>query len=181
MKMAKVKKKVKVIKIDTDKCNGCRSCEVICSAFHASDKYSIVNPARARIRLVREPLNDVYLPVYAGEYTGAECMGRDKYTVDGKEYEECAFCRASCPSRDVFKEPDSGLPLKCDMCEEDPPLDEPLCVKWCLADALTYEEREEEVEEEEVLEEMETGLKSLVDKYGLDNLVDSMARILKKD
>lgn len=181
MKMAKVKKKVKVIKIDTDKCNGCRSCEVICSAFHASDKYSVVNPARARIRLVREPLNDVYLPVYAGEYTGAECMGRDKYTVDGKEYEECAFCRASCPSRDVFKEPDSGLPLKCDMCEEDPPLDEPLCVKWCLADALTYEEREEEVEEEEVIEEMETGLKSLVDKYGLDNLVDSMARMLKKD
>ncbi len=179
--MAKVKKKVKVIKIDTDKCNGCRSCEVICSAFHASDKYSIVNPARARIRLVREPLNDVYLPVYAGEYTGAECMGRDKYTVDGKEYEECAFCRASCPSRDVFKEPDSGLPLKCDMCEEDPPLDEPLCVKWCLSDALTYEEREEEVEEEEVLEEMDTGLKSLVDKYGLDNLVDSMARMLKKD
>ncbi len=179
--MAKVKKKVKVIKIDTDKCNGCRSCEVICSAFHASDKYSIVNPARARIRLVREPLNDVYLPVYAGEYTGAECMGRDKYTVDGKEYEECAFCRASCPSRDVFKEPDSGLPLKCDMCEEDPPLDEPLCVKWCLSDALTYEEREEEVEEEEVMEEMDTGLKSLVDKYGLDNLVDSMARMLKKD
>ncbi len=179
--MTKVKKKVKVIKIDTDKCNGCRSCEVICSAFHSTDKYSIVNPSRARIRLVREPLNDVYLPVYAGEYTKAECMGRDKYIVDGKEYEECAFCRASCPSRDVFKEPDSGLPLKCDMCEEDPPLDEPLCVKWCLSDALTYEEREEEVEEEVVLEEMETGLKSLVDKYGLDNLADSMARLLKKD
>jgi benzoyl-CoA reductase subunit BamC len=36
--------------------------------------------------------------------------------------------------------------LKCDMCEGE---DEPLCVKWCLVDALTYEEREEEVEEEE--------------------------------
>ena len=44
-----------------------------------------------------------------------------------------------------FKEPDSGLPLKCDMCEGE---EEPLCVKWCLVDALTYEEREEEVEEE---------------------------------
>ncbi len=97
MTMAKVKKKVKVIKIDTDKCNGCRSCEVICSAFHATDKYSIINPSRARIRLIRDPLRDVYLPVYAGEYTPAECMGRDKYVVDGKEYEECAFCRASCP------------------------------------------------------------------------------------
>ncbi len=44
-------------------------------------------------------------------------MGRDKYMIDGKEYDECGFCRASCPSRDAFKEPDSGLPLKCDMCE----------------------------------------------------------------
>jgi len=179
--MAKVKKKVKVIKIDTDKCNGCRSCEVICSAFHATDKYSITNPSRARIRLIREPLQDVYLPVYAGEYTPAECMGRDKYIVDGKEYEECAFCRASCPSRDVFKEPDSGLPLKCDMCEDDPEQEEPLCVKWCLSDALTYEEREEEVEEEVLLDEMETGLKSLVDKYGLNNLIDSIARMSQKD
>jgi len=179
--MAKVKKKVKVIKIDTDKCNGCRSCEVICSAFHATDKYSITNPSRARIRLIREPLQDVYLPVYAGEYTPAECMGRDKYVVDGKEYEECAFCRASCPSRDVFKEPDSGLPLKCDMCEDDPEQEEPLCVKWCLSDALTYEEREEEVEEEVLLDEMETGLKSLVDKYGLNNLIDSIARMSQKD
>ena len=46
-------------------------------------------------------------------------MGRDKYIIDGKEYEECDFCRAVCPSRDLFKEPDSGLPLKCDMCEDD--------------------------------------------------------------
>ena len=72
-------------------------------------------------------------------------MGRNKYTIDGKEYDECAFCRASCPSRSDFKEPDSGLPLKCDMCEGE---EEPLCVKWCMVDALTYEEREEEIEEE---------------------------------
>ncbi len=181
MSKVKVKKKVKVIKIDLEKCNGCRACEVICSAFHAEPKYSSNNPARARIRLIREPLKNLYLPVYAGEYTPAECMGRDKYIVDGKEYEECAFCRASCPSRDVFKEPDSGLPLKCDMCEDDPPLEEPLCVQWCVADALTYEEREEEVEEEVMLEEMETGLKALVDKYGMEELLDTVARLLQKE
>ena len=100
--------------------------------------------------------------------------------IDGKEYEECDFCRASCPSRAVFKEPDSGLPLKCDMCEDDPSLEEPLCVQWCLADALTYEEREEEVEEQVKLDDMETGLKSLVDKYGLQKLVDTVTRISQK-
>ncbi len=125
----KKKKIIKTIKIDVDKCNGCRACEVICSAFHAAPKYSSNNPARSRIRVIRDPLTDIYVPVYAGEYTPAECAGRDKYTIDGKEYDECAFCRASCPSRDEFKEPDSGLPLKCDMCEGE---DEPLCVKWCI-------------------------------------------------
>jgi len=175
--MAKVKKKVKVIKIDVDKCNGCRACEVACAAFHATPKYSSVNPARSRIRLIRQPLKDVYLPVYAGEYAKAECAGRDKYIIDGKEYSECDFCRASCPSRDVFKEPDSGLPLKCDMCEDDPPREKPICVEWCLNDALSYEEREEEVEESESPAEMEVGLEALKDKYGMDKLTDAVARM----
>ena len=178
--MSKVKKKVKVIKIDVDKCNGCRACEIICASFHAAPKYSSNNPARARIRLIRDPVRDVFVPVYAGEYTASECMGRDKYVIDGKEYDECGFCRASCPSRDVFKEPDSGLPLKCDMCEDDPSLKEPMCVQWCLAEALTYEEREEEVEEEVMLGDMELGLKSLVDKHGLQQLVESVARMSQK-
>jgi benzoyl-CoA reductase subunit BamC len=173
----KKKKIVKTIRVDVDKCNGCRACEVACSAFHAAPKYSSNNPARSRIRVIREPLKDIYVPVYAGEHAKSECMGRGKYTIDGKEYDECAFCRASCPSRDLFKEPDSGLPLKCDMCESDPALSEPLCVQWCLADALVYEEREEEVEEEVKAEELETGLESLVNKYGLDKLMETVARM----
>jgi benzoyl-CoA reductase subunit BamC len=174
----KKKKIVKSIKIDVDKCNGCRACELICSAFHATPKYSSNNPARSRVRLIREPLRDIYLPVYAGEYAPAECMGRDQYIIDGKEYEECAFCRASCPSRDAFKEPDSGLPLKCDMCEdEDDPQEKPLCVQWCLNDALIYEEREEEVEEEVKQEDVEIGLESMIDKYGLEKVMDTVARL----
>jgi len=179
--MSKVKKIVKTIKIEPEKCNGCRACEVICSSFHARPKYSSNNPARARIRVIRDPLKNIFFPVYAGEYTPAECMGRNKYVLDGKEYGECDFCRASCPSRDVFKEPDSGLPLRCDMCEDDPPQKEPLCVQWCLADALVYEEREEEVEEEEKLDEMELGLQSLADKYGLEKLTLALARMSRKE
>lgn len=180
--MATEKKKktkiVKTIRVDADKCNGCRACEMVCSAFHAEPKYSSNNPERSRIRLIREPFKDMYVPVYAGEYTPAECAGRDKYIIDGKEYEECAFCRASCPSRDLFKEPDSGLPLKCDMCEGE---DEPLCVKWCLVDALIYEEREEEVEEEETQEELDIGLESLANKFGLDKIADAVARMSVKE
>jgi benzoyl-CoA reductase subunit BamC len=175
--MAKVKKKVKTIRIDADKCNGCRACEIACSSFHATPKYSSVNPARSRIQVISHRLRDIWLPVFAGEYAPAECMGRDKYVIDGKEYDECAFCRASCPSRDIFKEPDSGLPLKCDMCESDPTLKEPLCVQKCLMDALIYEEREEEVDEDVRQEDVEIGLESMIDKYGLQKVMDTVSRL----
>jgi benzoyl-CoA reductase subunit BamC len=173
----KKKKIVKTIKVDVDKCNGCRACEVACSAFHATPQYSSNNPARSRIRVIREPIKDIYVPVYAGEQAKAECLGRDKYVIDGKEYDECAFCRASCPSRDLFKEPDSGLPLKCDMCTSDPTLEKPLCVQWCLVNALTYEEREEEGEEEARPEDVEIGVESLVDKYGLEKVLNTVGRM----
>ena len=175
------KRIVKRIVIDVNKCNGCMGCEVICSAFHANPKYSSNNPARSRIRVIRDPLADIYLPVYAGEYTAAECAGRDKYVIDGKEYDECSFCRASCPSRDLFKEPDSGLPLKCDMCESDPTLKEPMCVKWCLADALTFEVREEEIAEETVnVEAVDEGLEALANRHGWAKVVDAVNRMSKK-
>jgi len=179
--MAKVKKIIKTIKVDADSCNGCRGCEVACSAFHAEPRFSSVNPARSRVRVITHRLKDIWLPVFAGEYTPTECAGRDIYTIDGKEYDECGFCRAACPSRDMFKEPDTGLPLRCDMCEGE---DEPWCVKWCLTDVLVYEEREEWVEEdkEEVKQEqLDIGLDSLADKYGLDQLKDAMARLTSKE
>ncbi len=177
MQTEKKTKIIKTIKIDADKCMGCMACELICSAFHASPKYSSNNPARSRIRVIRDPLADIYVPVYAGEYAVAECAGRDKYVIDGKEYDECSFCRASCPSRDLFKEPDSGLPLKCDMCSSDPTLEKPLCVQWCLNDALIYEEREVEVEKAESMEDLEIGLEALANTYGLDKVKDILARL----
>jgi len=179
--MAKIKKKVKTIKVDADKCNGCRGCEIVCSAFHSTPRYSTINPARSRIQIICHPLKDVWLPIFAGEYTPAECMGREKYVIDGKEYDECTFCRATCPSRDIFKEPDSGLPLKCDMCEDEPPLEQPKCVEWCINDVLVYEEREEEVEESVEMDKVETGLVSMIDKYGLDKVAEAIARISQKD
>jgi benzoyl-CoA reductase subunit BamC len=55
-----------------------------------------------------------------------------------------------------------------------------MCVQWCLSNALTYEEREEEAEEEVKLDEMETGLEALAGKYGLQKVLDTVARMSKK-
>ncbi|MCG9969416.1 (4Fe-4S)-binding protein [Pelotomaculum terephthalicicum JT] len=179
--MAKIKKIVKSIKIDADKCNGCRACEVACAGFHATPKYSICNPARARIKVVTYRRKDIWFPVFAGEYTPAGCVGRDSYIIDGKEYADCDLCRASCPTRDRFKEPDSGLPLRCDMCESDPPLPEPMCVSICINNVLTYVEKEEEVEEEENVSDMEIGLRALANTHGMDKLLETVARMIEKD
>jgi len=180
MVMGKITKIRKYITINANNCIGCRACELACSAFHARPRYSSANPKRARIRIVRDPLKDIYLPVYAGEYTAAECAGMNKYVIDGKEYSTCDFCRASCPSRDSFKEPDSGLPLKCDMCEDNPPLARPKCVEWCPNEALIYEEREEEVEEgAPQLGEVEIGVEAMIDKYGLQKFLETVAKMAK--
>ncbi len=180
MKSKLAKKKVKIIKINVDKCIGCRACELVCSAIHAKPKYSSINPARSRIRMVMDVFNDAYVPILAAEYSKAECAGRNEYTINGKTYSECSFCGASCPSRDIFREPDSGLPLKCDMCEDE---SGPMCVKVCTANALVCEEREVEEEVKDKvneLSEMELGLKSFVDRYGYQKIVNTIVRMTQR-
>lgn len=168
MKSENKKKIIRTIKIDADRCNGCRACEVICSSIHAVPKHSSSNPARSRIRVNRHPFRDIYVPVFAGEYFDSECPARNSYTISGKEYPECAFCRAACPSREEFMEPDSGLPLKCDMCEGE---NEPQCVKYCHAEALIYEEREEDTDAEtNESDELTANLQALAELYGMDSV-----------
>jgi len=168
---------VKEIKADLDKCIGCRACEVACSGFHASPKYSSFNPSRSRIRVVMDLINDIYVPVRAGEYSSAECTGRHSFKIDGKQYSECSFCPTSCPSRDLFKEPDSGLPLRCDMCDGE---DVPLCVQVCRPGVLVYEEREEEIgNEKPQLGDVEIGVDAMIDKYGLQKVLEAIARKAK--
>ena len=76
--------------VDISRCIGCRSCEVICSAFHATPKYSSINPARSRIQVSRHALQDLWVPVLAGELTYAKRYGsgpteRSAPSVSGHE------------------------------------------------------------------------------------------------
>jgi benzoyl-CoA reductase subunit BamC len=173
------KKIVKDIRVDVDKCTGCRACEMACSAIHAKPKYSSSNPARARIRVLVNECKDMFVPIRAGHCTPTECAGRCAYTINGKTYTECGFCKAACPSRVYFTEPDSGLPLKCDMCEADLQLDEPMCVHVCRANALTYTEREEVADQVAAKEELDAALERLAEKHGLQKMVEIVNRMSK--
>ena len=180
MRAGAEKKIVKEIVADVNKCTGCRSCELACAAFHTVPRYSSFNPARSRIRVYMDEVRDLYVPVRGGDHSQEECKARNRYVMDGKEYPECSFCRASCPARSHFKEPDADLPLKCDMCESIPPLPEPMCVQACKFDALTYVEREEPMVAETVGHPgVETGLESLVEKFGSQRVLEAISKLEK--
>jgi benzoyl-CoA reductase subunit BamC len=176
------KKIIKEIHINPDNCNGCRACEIACAAFHAKPKYSSFNPSRARIRMVINEINDEWVAIRSGSFSKTECKGRSRYIINGKEYSECSFCSTICPDRKIFKEPDSNLPLKCDMCGEDPE-QIPMCVQICSRQVLTYSYREDQVHmlEEKIGQDLETGLGSLTEKYGLEKIKVAVDRLAKKN
>jgi benzoyl-CoA reductase subunit BamC len=66
------------------------------------------------------------------------------------------------------------------MCESDPPLQEPMCVQVCDVEALTYQEREEVREESAEREDLATGLESLADRYGLEKILETLARMAQR-
>jgi benzoyl-CoA reductase subunit BamC len=50
----------------------------------------------------------------------------------------------------------------------------------CDVEALTYQEREEEREEPVEREDLETGLESLADRYGLEKILEPLARMSQR-
>jgi len=67
------------------------------------------------------------------------------------------------------------------MCEDEPPLAEPLCVTVCQPGCLTYEVRQVEtaVSEFEEREAMERGLESLVNQHGIEAVIGKLKRLAK--
>ena len=57
----------------------------------------------------------------------------------------------------------------------------PLCVEWCLNDVLVLEEREEVVENQPSLDQMEAGIDALIERFGLDSVENAVARMAGKD
>jgi benzoyl-CoA reductase subunit BamC len=67
------------------------------------------------------------------------------------------------------------------MCEDEPPLAEPLCVTVCQPGCLTYAARQVETEVNELEERaaMERGLESLVNQHGIEAVIDNLKRLSK--
>lgn len=131
----------KILKIDFEKCTGCRLCELVCAVRH--DRVS--NPQRSRIRVVKWEQEGIYVPMACQQCQDAPCQNvcparaifRDeelgRVVVD---YQKCIGCRACvsvCPFGAMHFVPIDRKVIKCDLCDGDPQ-----CVRFCEVKAVDF-------------------------------------------
>jgi len=131
----------KVLKIDHEKCTGCRLCELVCSVRH----HHVSNPARARIRVVKWESEGTYVPVSCQQCEDAPCAGACPAKAIARNagmgrveigYERCIGCRTCvsvCPFGAMHFVAAERKVIKCDLCDG-----EPQCVRFCDMKAVDF-------------------------------------------
>lgn len=130
---------------DSNKCVGCRLCEIVCSLSHAQ----VINPERARIRINRDHKNQVDNAIYCHQCENAPCieaceyeaLSRDPNTnaiiVEKDNCIACQNCIQACPYSTPNLDPSREFILICDLCGGSPE-----CVEICPEHAIQYTENE---------------------------------------
>lgn len=142
-------RRYKRLTVDVENCTGCRCCEFACSLRN----YQECNPSRARIYVVRSQVDGVVttVPVTCQQCEDPLCvamcpasaLSRSAETravvVDADKCLGCRTCVEVCPFGAPSVDPRTGKAEKCDLCGGDP-----VCVKVCSQQALTFIDAEEE-------------------------------------
>ena len=137
------------IKVDPDRCTGCRLCLQICAIEHFNE----INPKKAALRIeARFPEPGKYCPnvcIQCGkcaEICPEEAIQKNKrgvYRVDTKKCTLCGICISECPEGVIFQHPDLSHVLLCDFCFE--------CTDICNTSAIMGAEKSEEMQAKEVM------------------------------
>lgn len=122
----------------SEKCTGCRYCELVCSLV----KENLINLRKARLIIIKKNIA-VDVPVVC-THCGAcidvcptEAIYRkdDLVFIDSEKCVGCGACVDACPCDVIVL---NEVAAKCDLCGG-----EPQCVKFCTQGALKYEEKSE--------------------------------------
>ncbi len=127
------------LRFDSEKCTGCKSCELACSAKHEG----VFNPQKARLRIIdhytetgRETkLKSCTLCLECVEACPVEAItSNGKWlSLDDELCTGCEVCVDTCPEGVIHMKSD-GLPAIPDLCQGNP-----YCVEWCPQKCLTVE------------------------------------------
>jgi Fe-S-cluster-containing hydrogenase component 2 len=131
----------KALIIDYEKCVGCRTCEMACSARHTAT----INPHQSRISIVKWDMDGEGIPIACSHCESAPCqaicpvmaIARDeslgRVMIDYDKCIGCRMCVAVCPFGAMSFDSIVRQVIKCDLCEGDP-----LCARFCAYGALVY-------------------------------------------
>jgi Fe-S-cluster-containing hydrogenase component 2 len=139
----------KKLVLNIDECTGCRACEMACSLKHFGEG----NPARSLIKVLRyERMGEYLVPVpmicqqcetpMCEAVCPVKAISQDPdtgaYVVDKKKCLGCRLCVAACPVGAIEVDPREKTASKCDLCGGDP-----MCVKFCIQEAIEWVPQEE--------------------------------------
>ncbi len=116
------------IKVNKEKCSGCRLCEAICSLFHVG----AVNTEKSAVRIEKDDLDtSMNVPFVCRQCKTMECLEGEKVVAktERKKFTWGARRSSKCPfhALNLFR----GRSYHCDLCGGDPQ-----CVKVCTTGAL---------------------------------------------
>jgi carbon-monoxide dehydrogenase iron sulfur subunit len=129
------------IEVNTERCTGCRICELICSFTHEME----LNPARSRIRVTIDEDMGVNVPVFCHQCEDMRCIHECPNSaitanleygttdISNERCNGCGVCVEVCSrTTAIFLDPIKGTVRTCDFCKGSPQ-----CVKWCPTQALS--------------------------------------------
>lgn len=112
------------IKVNRDRCTGCRLCLQICAIEHFNE----INPKKGALRIeAKFPDPGKYRPFVCtqcgkcAEVCPEEAINQNEigaYIVDKEKCTNCGECVAVCPVGVVFQHPDFDCVIICDFCME---------------------------------------------------------------
>ncbi|HOC17888.1 MAG TPA: 4Fe-4S dicluster domain-containing protein [Vicinamibacterales bacterium] len=130
-----------VLRVVTDRCNGCGNCEMACAFVHARG----TRPAQPRIHVLgRQTSPGCGTPILCLQCDEPACvevcpiqaLSRDEATgairLDEARCIRCRSCVAACPFGNVAWDAAQRAVVKCDLCGGDPQ-----CARFCPTGALS--------------------------------------------